>query len=168
MVNTFVPDQLLAEWLIMSLLPFRTEDVAKGGVVTEEQVISRAQYLDFIYTQSGTLYEKIPNAPRSNFNVPPQIKDSHAGDGLIDNANTHNTTASDPTPTSKINAMSFDKGKSDKKPRGKKNGKSKKNQTSNPQERSSDQLSGPRKPHYPCIIYNEEHFVRDCPHRAEV
>ena len=41
MVKTYVPDQLLAEWFIKSLLPSITEDVAKGGVVTEEQVISR-------------------------------------------------------------------------------------------------------------------------------
>ena len=49
-----------------------------------------------------------------------------------------------------------------------KKGKNKKKKNSNPQERSSDQFSGPRKPRYPCIIYNEEHFVRDFPHRAEV
>ena len=61
MVKTFVPDQLLAEWFIKSLLPSITKDVAKGGIVTEEQVIARAQYLDLIYTQPGTLYEKIPN-----------------------------------------------------------------------------------------------------------
>ena len=42
MVKTFVPDQLLFEWFIKSLLPSITEDVAKGGVVTEEQVIARA------------------------------------------------------------------------------------------------------------------------------
>ena len=64
MVKTYVPDQLLAEWFIKSLLPAITEDVAKGGVVTEEQVIARAQYLDLVYTQSGTLYDKIPDAPR--------------------------------------------------------------------------------------------------------
>ena len=34
MVKTFVPDHLLAEWFIKSLLPSVTEDVAKGGVVT--------------------------------------------------------------------------------------------------------------------------------------
>ena len=62
MVKTFVPDQLLVEWFIKSLLPSITEDVAKGGVITEDQVITRAQYLDLIYTQSGMLYEKIPNA----------------------------------------------------------------------------------------------------------
>ena len=34
MVMTFVPNQLLAEWFINSLLPYITEDVAKGGIVT--------------------------------------------------------------------------------------------------------------------------------------
>lgn len=34
-VKIFVPDQLLFEWFIKSLLPSITEDVAKGGVVTE-------------------------------------------------------------------------------------------------------------------------------------
>ena len=64
MVKTYVLDQILAEWFINSLLPSITEDVEKGGVVTEEQVIAHAQYLDLIYTQSGTLYDKIPDAPR--------------------------------------------------------------------------------------------------------
>ena len=44
MVKMYVPDQLLAEWFIKSLLPSIIEDVEKGGVVTEEQVISHAQY----------------------------------------------------------------------------------------------------------------------------
>ena len=56
MVKTFVLDQLLAEWFIKSLLPSITEDVAKGGIVIEEQVIACAYYLDFIYTQFGMLY----------------------------------------------------------------------------------------------------------------
>ena len=105
MVKTFFLDQLLAQWFIKSLLPSITKDVAKGVFITEEQVITRAQYLDLIYTQSGTLYEKIPNALRSNFNVPLQIKDSHARYGLIGIANTHNTTAFDAAPTFEINAV---------------------------------------------------------------
>ena len=121
-----------------------------------------------IYTQSCTLYEKIPNVPRSNFNVNPQIKDSHAKDDLIGTAKKHHATASDPAPTFEINAVSFDKGKSDKQPGSKKKGKSKKKQTYNSYERSSNQPFGPRKPRYPCIICNEEHFVRDFPHHAEV
>jgi hypothetical protein len=35
-----------------------------GGCVTEEQAIARAQYLDLVYSQSGTLYEMLPDAPR--------------------------------------------------------------------------------------------------------
>ena len=35
-----------------------------GGAVPKEQAISHAQYLDFVYSQSGTLYDLIPHAPR--------------------------------------------------------------------------------------------------------
>ena len=35
-----------------------------GGAVTEEQAISRAQYVDLVYSQSETLYDFIPQAPR--------------------------------------------------------------------------------------------------------
>ena len=97
MVKTYVHDQLLAEWFIKSLLPAITEDVAKGGVVTEEQVIARAQYLDLVYTQSDTLYDKIPDAPRPEFSIPPPPKsnsDSHAGDGVIGTENTKSIKAS--------------------------------------------------------------------------
>ena len=72
------------------------EDVAKGGVVTEEQVIACAQYLDLIYTQSGTLYDKIPDAPRPEFSIPPPPKsnnDSHAGDGVIGKTDMKSTKA---------------------------------------------------------------------------
>ena len=60
LVKVYIPYQICAEWFIKSLLPIITKDVAKGGVVTEEQLISHAQYLDLLYTQSGTLYENIP------------------------------------------------------------------------------------------------------------
>ena len=35
-----------------------------GSAVTEEQAISWAQYLDLVYSQSRTLYDLIPQAPR--------------------------------------------------------------------------------------------------------
>ena len=35
-----------------------------GACVTEEQAIARAQYLDLVYSQSGTLYDYLPDAPR--------------------------------------------------------------------------------------------------------
>ena len=49
LVKTYVPDQLLAEWFTKYLLAPIIEDVAKGGVVTKEQVIARVQYLDLVF-----------------------------------------------------------------------------------------------------------------------
>ena len=34
-----------------------------GGAVTEEKAISHAQYLNLVYSQFGTLYDLIPQAP---------------------------------------------------------------------------------------------------------
>ena len=42
-MKVFIPDQILVKWFIKSLLPKITEDVAKAGVVIEEQVIAQAQ-----------------------------------------------------------------------------------------------------------------------------
>ena len=72
------------------------EDVAKGGFVTEEQVIAHVQYLDLIYTQSGTLYDKILDAPRPLFSIPPSPKSnkySHVGDGMIGTTSTKTVKA---------------------------------------------------------------------------
>ena len=35
-----------------------------GSSITEKKSISRAQYLDLVYSQSETLYDLIPQAPR--------------------------------------------------------------------------------------------------------
>ena len=85
---------------IKSLLLSITEDVAKGFIITEEKFISRAQYLDLIYTQSGMLYEEFPNASRSNFIVPPPSNKSHVGDGMIGTASRNHSTTYDPAPSS--------------------------------------------------------------------
>lgn len=47
--------------------------------------------MDLIYTQSGMLYDKIPDAPRPTFTIPPPPKssrDSHASDGVIGSSST--------------------------------------------------------------------------------
>jgi hypothetical protein len=55
-----------------------------GGVITEEQAISRAQYLDLIYSQTGTLYDLIPNSPLPSTNPAPTPPiASHVVDGVI-------------------------------------------------------------------------------------
>ena len=58
-----VPDQLLVDWFTKYLLPPISRDVTMGGALTKEQVISRVQYLDLVYSQSGTLYDLIPHTP---------------------------------------------------------------------------------------------------------
>lgn len=61
MVKTYVPDQWLEKCFVKYILASITEDVAKGGVVTELKFIAHDEYLDMVGTQSGTLYDKISN-----------------------------------------------------------------------------------------------------------
>jgi len=184
-VKVFIPDQILAEWFVKSLLPKITEDVAKAGVVNEEKVIAQAQYLDLIYTQSGTLHEKIPNLPKQNkITVAPS--GSHAADGMIGTVNTKRnknfsknlspiiTLPDSPTGDSSVEISadihvvesSTAKSKSGSKKKGKKKNKSYKNLKEKPDKMESTDEK--RKPHYPCLICDKEHFTRDCPHRVEV
>ena len=64
LIKVPIPDQLLVDWFTKSLLPPISIDVSMGGAVIEEQAISHAQYLDLVYSQSGTLYDLIPHAPQ--------------------------------------------------------------------------------------------------------
>ena len=182
MVKTFVPDQLLAEWFIKSLLPSITEDVAKGGVVTEEQVIARAQYLDLIYTQSGTLYDKIPDAPRPESSFPPSPKsnkDLHAGDGVIGTTETKSKKAmpnkarkvssqnAEELLASEVHAVYTDKGKEPMQPGGKKKkGKKQKGKSSSPQKPFQPDKREIGDPY--CMICEGDHWTNRCPHKVEV
>jgi hypothetical protein len=93
LIKATIPDQLLAEWFTKSLLPPIARDVAMGGVVTEEEAIARAQYLDLVYSQSGTLYELIPNATRTHTDPSKPSSTSHA-DGVIGSVKTQSTSQS--------------------------------------------------------------------------
>ena len=69
LIKAPIPDyQLLADWFTKSLLPPIARDVAMGSVVTEEQAISWAQYVDLVCFQQGTLYDLIHQAPRPSTN----------------------------------------------------------------------------------------------------
>ena len=59
LIKAPILDQFLADWFTKSLLPPISQDVDMGGVVTEEHAISRAHYLDLVYSQYGTLYDLI-------------------------------------------------------------------------------------------------------------
>ena len=106
-------DQLLVDQFTKLLLPPISRDVSMGGVVTEEQAINRAQYLDLMYSQSGTLYDLIMNAP-SPTNDPLRPIMEPLVDGLVDfvqsqpvsNQNGKNTkSTSFPTPMSKVSQV---------------------------------------------------------------
>lgn len=75
------------EWFVNSLLPTNTKYVAKGGVVTEEKIIARAQCIDIFYFQYKTLYNKIPNAPCPLNTIPLTSTKSHDVYGVIGSIN---------------------------------------------------------------------------------
>ena len=63
LIKAFIPPEFLLKWFLKLLLPYIAKDVSTSGVQNEEQAIFTAQELDFIYAQSGLLYEIIPNSP---------------------------------------------------------------------------------------------------------
>jgi hypothetical protein len=94
---------LLAEWFTKSFVNDIGCDITMGGVVTEEQAISHAQYLDLVYSQMGTLYDLLPDLPRpstSTTSTTPAA--SHAADGVIGtfHAQPHSASSTNPKPAS--------------------------------------------------------------------
>ena len=53
-----------------------------SGAVTEEDVIRRDQHLDLVYSQSGTLYDIIPQPPRPSNDKSQPAPGPHV-DGVI-------------------------------------------------------------------------------------
>jgi hypothetical protein len=161
-----------------------------GGVVTEEQAISRAQYLDLVYSQTGTLYDLLPDLPRpgtSSTSTAPVA--SHAADGVIGTTQAHSHSVSTTTPksnssnvqnapspappagkTSEVNAVqTTPTGKNTKNRKGR--GKNKEGKNTNPNEQAKPPAvdeRDKRKPRYPCLMCNDDHYTKDCPRRAEV
>jgi len=82
LIKVIIPDQLLEQWFTKSLLPPISCDVTMGSVFTGEEAISKAQYLDLVYSQSTTLHELIPNATCAT-NDPSKPSSSLHADGII-------------------------------------------------------------------------------------
>jgi hypothetical protein len=103
LIKVPLPNQLLVEWFTKSIIGPIAHDVSMGGVITEEQAISHAQYLDLVYLQTGTLYDLIPDAPRPSMNSTPTTPvASHVVDGMIDtfHAETQSTQSGHTNPKS--------------------------------------------------------------------
>lgn len=131
------------------------------------------------------LYNKILDAPRPDFSVPPppkSNKDFHDGDGMIVTTSTKSTMvtskkahifsnqyANEELLALEFNVVLTNKGKELKQPGGKKKGKrEKKKQDDSSHKKSSANPSGQRKPPRPCHICDEDHWMKDCPHKAKV
>jgi hypothetical protein len=62
------------------LVPHLSKDVATSGVFLKEETIMRAQQLELIYSQSGFLYEVLPDAPWSILDKTRHKSRPHADD----------------------------------------------------------------------------------------
>jgi hypothetical protein len=103
LIKVPLPNQLLVVWFTKSLIGPIAHDFSMGGFITKEQVISRAQYLDLVYSQTSTLYNLIPDAPHPSMNpTPTPPVASHDVDGMIDTFHdeTQSTQASHTNPKS--------------------------------------------------------------------
>ena len=154
--------------------------------------ISHAQYLDLVYSQTSTLYDWLPDTPRpSTTATSTTLVSSHVDDSLIGtfdarphsvqaSSNNHKSVASNvqnslsPTPptgkTSEVNSVQSTPTGKNKSKKGK--GKNKEENNSNPQSdkakmQTTDDIDK-RKPRYPCFIFGDDHYTKDCPRRAQV
>ena len=86
LIKATIPLEFLLEWFIKSLFPYISKDVSTSGVTNEEESILRAQQLDLIYSQSGILYEIIPEASRPTHDAEEPNPGPHV-DGVVGSVN---------------------------------------------------------------------------------
>ena len=139
-----------------------------GGAVIEEQAIAQAQYLDLVYSQSGTLYDLLLNATRANSN-PSKLSSSSHADSVIGSIKTQSTSqsttlssTSPQTQISEVNTVqstpsqqSGGKKKTRKKSKSTNNNEQKKIQAQTPATKKQPQ----RKLKFTCIICGDDHYT---------
>lgn len=180
------------ECFTKSLLPQIAPDVAMGGVATKEEAIARAQYSDLVYSQSGTLYELIPNATYATNDPSKPSSTSHA-DGVIGSVKTQSPSQSTrtiqrstPTSTPSLTAPSSTPPQTQvfevnavqstpsQQPGGKKkerNKPKKNNNNEQPKNQPQTTATGKQpqwKQKFPCLICGDDHYTQYCPHHDEV
>ena len=142
-----------------------------GSVVTEEKAISHTQYLKLVYSQSGTLYDLIPQAhfPSTDPTKPPieTLVDGVVGSiqpsSIVNHSkqkSTSTTTPSTPTVSTEVNAI-----QSMQTPDNKKKGKGKNKKPRNQQGNTKavameNDNKGKRKDKYPCLLCGDDHFMK--------
>ena len=150
-----------------------------GSVVTEENSISRAQYLDLVYSQSRTLYDLIPQAPLLSTDPakPPVEVRLYGIVGSIQSLSaakpakqpqTATPTPSTPKVSAKVNYIQSTQTSGNNKKKGKNKNKKPRNQQENPRPTNSDNDKGKRKEKYPCMLCGGDHFTKECPRWDEI
>jgi hypothetical protein len=144
-----------------------------GGVVTKEQAIARAQYLDLVYSQCGTLYDFLLNVARSNTNPSKPSSSSHT-DGVISSVKTQSIsqslTLSSTSPQTQISEVNVVQSAPSQQSRVKKKTKNKsKNNNEQPKNQTpATEKQTQQKLKFLCIICGDDHYTRDYPLRNEV
>jgi hypothetical protein len=70
------------DWFLKSLVPYVSKDVTTSKLFYEEEAIMRARKLELIYSQSSMLYDILPDAPQSTFDLNKLNFGSHV-DGIV-------------------------------------------------------------------------------------
>lgn len=87
LIKVPVPLAFLLEWFLNSLVPQLSKYVTTSRVFSEEDSIMRAQHFELIYSQSGLLYNILPDVPRSILDKTRKRVGPHA-DGIVGSTQT--------------------------------------------------------------------------------
>lgn len=178
LIKFHIPDQILTHWFTTSFVNKIGQDIVMGACVTEEQAIARAQYLDLIYSQSDMLYDILPDAPwfRTSKALPTPTVDGVIGSVSQNSkkysngkqkSNSSNNAPANPAPSdsgkiAEVNAVQANP--TEKNSKGKKKGKGKsKSDATKPKSKSRTEDGSQRKPKYPCLICEGDHYTKDFP-----
>jgi hypothetical protein len=159
-----------------------------SGVFFEEDAIMRTQQLELIYSQSGLLYEILPDAPHSILDKTRQRVGPHA-DGIVGSTQTkptkqltnqlqqlsiqHTTAnqttalASPPTKTSDVHTVQSTNPKATQQPEGKKKQRKKGKGDKKPIDNVGGGNTEKWKVRYPCNLCMEDHLTHLCPWLVE-
>jgi hypothetical protein len=159
-----------------------------SGVFSEEDAIMRAQQFELIYSQSGLLYNILPDAPRSILDKTRQRVGPHA-DGIVGSTQTKpaeqltkqlqqlsiqhsaasKTTAlaAPPTQTSEVHSMKMTNPKPPQQPKGKKKQRNKGKGVKKPTDNAGKGTTKKWKARYPCNLCAEDHPTHLFPRLAE-
>jgi hypothetical protein len=188
LIKVPVPPAFLLEWFLKSLVPQLSKDVATSGVFSEEEAIMRAQQFELIYSQSGLLYQILPDAPRSILDKTRQRAGPHA-DGIVGSAHTKpaeqltkqlqqlsiqhsaasqtTVSAAPPTQMSEVHSVQTTNPKANQQPEGKKKQRKKSKGDKKPNDKAGEGTTEKRKARYPCNLCAEYHPTHLCPRLAE-